>query len=394
MNGAASAVAIDVSPQMQRCVVGDLSLVRMAAENGATRADLLRDLAPLTSHRLSPSELRSTVDRALSGLLRDGAISDGRGRFRLLPAGEAIVSTWLGERRLPPAWGAIRDTRLIAAVLDVVPEPHILKALERPDGLRCLILQKTFGVGGKRVLSASRLRMGLAVVALERAFGNKIKSGLEAGRGLSVKASRLLAGQLARRPRDFGTDTRLISALAAESLGASQSDPNSLRQALLRRHVSEQLDDGNAPRKTAEPLDQMQQGSRKSATETGGRPKGELPVRESSQGDEGGRRPAAASRPDLDGFARTVLEHADAVAEGWPGNRKAFIARVWRAIDAAHPEWDLSDIEFKSMLAEAHRTGHVILGAADIKNKATLKDVQESAIAYKNTVWHFIRVEN
>ena len=85
---------------------------------------------------------------------------------------------------------------------------------------------------------------------------------------------------------------------------------------------------------------------------------------------------------------------ADSQAEGWPGNRKAFIARVWRAIASAHPEWGLSDIEFKSMLAEAHRTGHVVLGSADIKSKQNLSDLQDSAIAYKNTVWHFIRVEN
>ena len=67
---------------------------------------------------------------------------------------------------------------------------------------------------------------------------------------------------------------------------------------------------------------------------------------------------------------------------------------MWRAIAQAKPEWGLSEIEFKSMLAEVHRTGHVILGSADIKSKENLKDVQDSAIAYKNTVWHFIRVEN
>jgi hypothetical protein len=268
-----------------------------------------------------------------------------------------------------------------------------LKALERPDGLRGLILQKTFGVGGKRVLSSSRLRMALAVVALERAFGNKIKSGLEAGRGLSVKASRLLAGQLARRPRDFGTDMRLIAALAAEAVGASQSDPNSLRQALLRQLVSEKLGGGGENPKPARLAPAPMQGhehsigpAREAAVQT-------VPDQIAERLVDS-RLPAAASRPDLEGFTKAVMRHADAVADGWPGNRKAFIAHVWRAIDAAHPEWGLSDIEFKSMLAEAHRTGHVILGSADIKNKATLKDVQESAIAYKNTVWHFIRVEN
>ena len=46
------------------------------------------------------------------------------------------------------------------------------------------------------------------------------------------------------------------------------------------------------------------------------------------------------------------------------------------------------------MLTEAHRTGLLTLVTADLKNARTLKDLQESAISYKNTIWHFIRVED
>ncbi len=381
MSGAVSAVAVDMPPVAPRGVVGDLALARIATENGATRADLVRDLAPLTSHRLSPSELRAGIDDVLARLLAEDSILANRGRFRLSPAGAELVVELLGARKLPSGWPAIRDARLVAAALGLSAEPAIVKALGRPDGLRALILQRAFRVGGKRVLGSSRLRMALAVVALERAFGNKIKSGLDAGRGLSVKASRLLAGQLARRPRDFGTDTRLIAALAAEVVGASQSDPASLRQAVLRKYVTDRLGGGASERPVATPMPTSV-------------PAETSPVRVISKNPAPPPRPAAASRPDLEGFVRVVLEHADAQAEGWPGNRKALIARVWRAIAEAKPEWGLSEIEFKSMLAEVHRTGHVILGSADIKSKENLKDVQDSAIAYKNTVWHFIRVEN
>ena len=377
MSGAASAVAIDMPPTAPKGVVGELALARIATENGATRADLVRDLAPITSHRLSPSELRAGIDDALARLLAEDIIVANRGRFRLSPLGEEAVAEQLGTRKLPSGWPAIRDARLVAAALGLSAEPAIIKALGRPDGLRGLILQRAFRVGGKRVLGSSRLRMALAVVALERAFGNKIKSGLDAGRGLSVKASRLLAGQLARRPRDFGTDTRLIAALAAEVVGASQSDPASLRQAVLRKFVTDRLG-SNVSQRPVEPV-----ASSTGMSQAGVAPKKVTPPR-----------PAAASRPDLEGFVRVVLDHADAQAEGWPGNRKALIAHVWRAIAQAKPEWGLSEIEFKSMLAEVHRTGHVILGSADIKSKENLKDVQDSAIAYKNTVWHFIRVEN
>ena len=67
---------------------------------------------------------------------------------------------------------------------------------------------------------------------------------------------------------------------------------------------------------------------------------------------------------------------------------------VWGAIAAKHPGWGLSEIEFKAMLAEAHRTGHIVLATADLKDKRLLRELQESAIAYKNTVFHLVRVED
>lgn len=382
MRGAASALDLSVPADEPMGIVAELTRVRAAAENGATRSDLLRDLAPLVSHRLSPSELRTQCDNAIGSLLASGQLSETRGRFRLTECGLEHVAAFLGKRKLPASWAGIRDARLVAAVLGLPAEPMVLKSLSRPEGLRAAILQRSYNLGGKRLMGVTRLRMALAVVALERAFGNKIKSGLDAGRGLSVKASRLLAGQLAQRPRDFGTDTRLVAALAAEAIGASQGDPNSLRQALLRRYFSERLGqaaDGAAAARTAENDTKLQV---------------EVPASLNDNPQKASPRPPAALRPDLDGFVSAVLVSADKVAEGWPGNRKALIAPVWRALSAAHPEWGLSEIEFKSMLAEAHRTGHIILGSADIKSKDTLKDVQDSAIAYKNTVWHFIRVEN
>ena len=43
------------------------------------------------------------------------------------------------------------------------------------------------------------------------------------------------------------------------------------------------------------------------------------------------------------------------------------------------------------MLTEAHRTGLVMLANADLKDKKALKDLQDSAVVYKNTVWHYVR---
>jgi hypothetical protein len=80
-------------------------------------------------------------------------------------------------------------------------------------------------------------------------------------------------------------------------------------------------------------------------------------------------------------------------AEGWPGNRKAYISHVWHLMREKHPHWGLSEIEFKCMLTEAHRAGNLALANADLKDNGRLRELQESAVVYKNAVFHFVRVE-
>lgn len=345
-----------------------LVLARVACEGGATRAEMSRDLAPFIAQKLSPAEWRGALDGMLATVSADGLVSEKRARATLTPAGAEAATALLGPKALMLAWPEMRDIRLVATALGVpTSNAGKLKALARPDVLRTAILQRSFGLAVKGTPSPSRLRSALAVVALERAFGNRIKGGLGTGSGLPAKTGRLLAGQLARRPRDFGTDARLIAALAAEQAGSVQVDIDALRLAVVRGFVGPALvrespPPAPAPRPVAVPS---------------------APAR-----------PPAASRPDLAGFAREVQSAARTRAEGWPGNRKAYISHVWQALVARHPDWGLTPIEFKGMLAEAHRTGHVTLANADLKDKKTMKDVQESAIAYKNTVWHFVRVED
>ena len=103
--------------------------------------------------------------------------------------------------------------------------------------------------------------------------------------------------------------------------------------------------------------------------------------------------PAEIGRPDLAGFAQEVRRHAATRAEGWPGNRKAYISHVWHLMAAKRPEWGLSEIEFKCMLVEAHRAGSLALANADLKDNSNIAQVQDSAVVYKNAVFHFIRVD-
>ncbi len=380
-------VVPDIKAETDAPALRVLLLARAAGETGATQSELARDLGPYVTHKLTPAAWREALAHATAGLTIDGAISVSRNRVELTPAGREALVRELGGKPLPKTWTDIRDTRLIAHALGLETlSGSRLKALAKPDGLRAAILQRAFGlkVKGAASASAAKLRQALAVVALERAFGNKLKGSLSGRTGLAPKAGRLLAGQLARRPRDFGTDGRLVAALAAEQVGAFQLDADALRTAILRDYVARGLsNDQPPPAKASEPVP-AQAKPVLVAAEPASSPAAPAPAAP----------PPAASRPDLSGFADVVLSAAGARAEGWPGNRKAFISHVWKAVQEAHPEWGLTDIEFKAKLAEAHRTGHVVLANADLKDKRSMKDLQDSAVAYKNTVWHFVRVES
>lgn len=355
-----------------------LVAARAAVDGGATRAELSKDLGLLSSHRLSPAELRTVLDREVAALETAGLAVESRSRITLTPAGLAAVQQAFGSKIAgkggKTTWPEIRDIRLVALALGTETEAAARqKLLARPDGLRAVILQQSFGLSVRSRSSTARLRSALAVVALQRAFGNSIKGAMDAGEGLSAKAGRLLAGQLAQKPRDFGTDARLIATLAAEQVGSAQLDADQLRTAILRKFVSE-ISPATAHAPSAPAVR-----AAVAAPPPAMRPP---PV----------SKPSAASRPDLAGFARAIQAMARERAEGWPGNRKAYISDVWQAVKEGRPEWGLTEIEFKSMLAEAHRTGHVVLANADLKDRRSLPRVQQSALAFKNTVLHFVRV--
>jgi hypothetical protein len=347
-------------------------LVRIAsAEDGLSKTRLAADLAPLAALRLSAAQWRSLIAREIEALADAGLTSVAGTRLAASEAGIARAAIFLGLKgALPRSWDEVHEVRLVAKALGLERESgNRVGALATPEGLRAAIVQRAFGLKIRGVATPSRLRAGLAAVALERAFGNQIKAGLSGKLGLSAKAGRLLAGQLAKKPRDFGTDARLIAALAAEHVGAAQADVAALRLAVLRRYLDGIDKEPAPPRPPAKaPM------ARPRLVET-------APA------------PVAVGRPDLAGFAQEVRRHAAVRAQGWPGNRKAYISHVWHLMREKHPEWALSEIEFKCMLIEAHRAGNLVLANADLKDNSNIAQVQDSTVVYKNAVFHFIRVD-
>lgn len=347
-------------------------LVRVASSgNGSSRSELADDLAPLVAHRLSLGQWRELLDQEIAALVSAGLAIATPSCVSATEAGVARAAAFLNLRgKLPRDWRELRDERLVAKALGLQREPvKRIKGLGTPEGLRAAILQRGYHLKIKGPATPSRLRSALAAVALERAFGNKITAGLAGKSGLPAKAGRLLAAQLARKPRDFGTDARLVAALAAEHVGAMQLGADALRVAVLRHYL--EADCSGEPAAPAAP--RAAPAARPRLVET-------APP------------PPPVGRPDLAGFVQEVRRHAATQAQGWVGNRKAFISHVWRELRDKRPEWGLSQIEFHSMLTEAHRRGQLVLASADLKD-GSARDFKESEVVFKNAVFHFVRVD-
>lgn len=368
------ASAVEANPGLRLMV-----LARIACDEGATRPELARELGPYVG--VGPVA-RMPIEAELAQLVRAGHAIESRSRFTASPEGVEKLYADLNIKALPKTWTELRDIRLVGKALGLEREtPSRLKGLTEPDVLRAEVLIQFYGLALKGSSSPIKLRTALAVTALERAFGNRIKGELSASTGLNAKASRVLAGQLLLKPRDAGTDKRLVAMLAAEAVGSPRIDIDLLRVGILARYALGKS--AAAPSSRPEPV------AAEPAT-AAAQPAVPAPASASAAS---AQRPSASNRPDLPGFVKVVQAAACAHAEGWPGNRKALISRVYAAIMKEHSGWGLSLVEFKAMLAECHRIGKLALVTADLKDKRILDELKQSQIVYKNTVWHLVRVE-
>lgn len=372
--------------------VDDLVLVRIATAKGhATRADLQRDLGYFYGPRAAGTQFRRSAELAIGALTQQGMITDIKSRLQATAAGQSMAAAILARPRPAVAgWEGARDALIGRAIGLTSLSAATQKSFDRAESLAALVLQHHFGISSSRILSIPDLRSELAIVALEKAFGDRIKTGLGKasgrgagkGSGLPGKTGRLLAGQLLRQPREFSSDGKLVVALAVEVTNATDGTLDGLKLTLLRRLIRpvEGPSDGIGAR----------HGGVNEARSTAPHPDNDqAPITSGAVAS-----PRVVVRPDMAEFAGAVVDAARPISEGWPGNRKAFISLVWRAIRETRPDWELTEIAFKGMLAEAHRTGHVVLVGADLKERCDLNALEDSKILYKNTVWHFVRVED
>src|SRR5262249_37243027 len=241
----AATLAIPAAPAVgAQAGLRELVLVRIAGGDGhTTRGALSHDLGAIVPHRLAAASWRQLIEREVAALLSEGALSEEHGHLQVTHAGAETARRFLGGRgALPRTWSELRDVRLIAKALGLERlASKDLKALARADGLSAGIVQVAWKLKIKGLATPARLRAALATLALERAFGNQLGASLSGKSALPAKAQRLLAAQLARSRRDFGTDRRLIAALAAEHVGVKPADVDALRRALLCRLFADAL---------------------------------------------------------------------------------------------------------------------------------------------------------
>jgi hypothetical protein len=338
----------------------NLVVVRLACAGaeGLTRAQLRRDLAPLVQHRLSNAAWRDELDALLMGLVDDQLVSSRKLRLLVTPHGQMEADRFVG---LPvtarSVWSEVRDVHLVARALGLGKARGTRrKRLSSTAGLRSAILESTLGVRSGASASAAEVRGALAVRAGARRVSNAAES-------------RRIAANVLRRPREFESDTALVAEVAAEQVGALQTGAASLRLAVLRRFLARK--ERNAPRRTrVEPPPITAR----------------LVAALSAQ-------PPGVS-PDAARFTAEVGRVARSCAEGWPGNRRAFVSSVWQSLSEARPEWGLDEATYKRWLVEAHVAGMLTLGYADLRDASDIERVRASAIRYQNTEWHFIRVED
>lgn len=370
------------------------ALVRIATE-AADEAAVTRDLGAILSTRGGADVWRIELGRLVSALVAGGLVERLGAKLHATSSGHAAAAEFLGLKKgLPASWETARDVYLVAKALDLQAAPASrLRLLRKQDGLRALIVAQHFKLSIRGVPSAPRLRSALAAKALERAFGNQFGSGMAEKSSLPAKSGRLLAAQLSTSGREFGSDARLVAALAAEAVGSRRTDLRSLQLAVLRRFFG-RTDDIQPVRRSRRKLAKPVPGS---ASRPGTPesvpvpPPSPVPGIAAPLPSPAALPTATLDRPSPSAFAAAVHAATGETAEGWAGNRKAFISKVWSVIRTRHAGWALTEIEFKCMLTEAHRTGLIVLANADLKDKRALKELEESAVVYKNTVWHYVR---
>ena len=224
--------------------IEELVLCRVADAKGATRSEILRDIGALTSHKLSPSELRRSLDRALARNRRIRPCNGDRAqrykltgikaaRLRRTAISVDVHTTWRLERnsRRPPRRSWRSDLHEQSGNANQSRRAH-------PDGLRAAILQQALRPAGPAptdgIAAAQRTCRGRAEAGIRQQDQERHRIRPRAQRPCRQEClpASWPSGHATSEPTHAS-----LAALAAEACGSTQTDAASLRTAILRNAV-------------------------------------------------------------------------------------------------------------------------------------------------------------
>lgn len=356
-------------------VVEDLVILRLlyGAKEGETEVALRKDLHPLVMQQMSAAEWRSCLGQVIVNLVNGGFMRPVRANaYVSREQCESRALAFLKVTSLPKlAWHEIRDGYLIAISLGLQPTRPLIARLASAEGLRSVLLTLHFRLPyDLTTATMDQLRFGLAKCAEERGLTSGIRTTPIEENNITQREAVLMAGKLLKSGHVVESDGELLACLAQEVVGAVNESAAELRQMLFRQLISS--------RESSE-LHKQKEG----ATHAGERPALGRPASQ----------PQAAP-PPLEEFAEEVLEIAASIADGWPGNKRAFISHTWQALCQKFPHWHLDEETYKTMIVNGQRAGLLRLAIADLRDKTNMEHVAKSRVSYKNSEWHFIRVDS
>jgi len=263
----------------------------------------------------------------VEGLRRQGLVE----RYRLTPRGQLVLKSRIGVTKL--AW---RDARPVMAALAMgldVRDATIRRQLKDAESVVGAVLNETLELG----LELPSMTEAIDRLAYREMTGKDGALTLDAARAFFL--GRLLGS---RRARDRGDVDRLARTVAARVLGARGTEVDEIVTALTQQWLT-------------------------------------------------GTRSPERDMVALETFARRVLSAAAGVrGKGRYGERKVFIAAVWRALTGDRVVEDLSLNEFKDRLCQANQAGLLNLERADLVGAMDINEVNASEAHVMNATFHFV----
>ncbi|HUY89507.1 MAG TPA: hypothetical protein VMV10_12300 [Pirellulales bacterium] len=248
---------------------------------------------------------------------------------------QALAFLQIGE---PPArlnWATVQSSYLLPLAMNLRPGSREAEQLKKAASLKLALVARSKGLA---LPAGAKAKQALAALAW-KVIGVESNADFTAENVIQQLVFR-------QKPARKLTADQVATALAAAAVGARTKTPAELRLSAIRRWLSPTIGPKTAP-----------------------------------------------AEPNLATFAEQTLNAARRIsADRRFGDNKAFISHVWRQLRGEAAFDGLALEAFKQRLVEANREGLVRLSRADLVEAMDPADVEESATAYENATFHFIRL--